>query len=550
MTIKGKSKSVEEIISNTIEVTNRNKDLNGYKHQIKLLNQALNTTIQELEATKKKLDEKNQHLLTCELTILENEEKFRLIFENVPILIYAINKKGKCILWNKECERTFGWTIDEINSKDEILRQFYPNNRMSLLDSVPKENLKECTQLTKKRKLLTVLWVNYKASDKLIINFGHDITVRKHSEEKLRETKDYYQALIENSYDTMSILDERGQIIYESPSHNRILGYEKGTLLNKSVFHMLHKDDVDRILVQFAGLVKKPGCVEEVNFRFRHINNTWVHFEGTALNLLNTPEIRGIVVNSHDVTSRINTEKVLIAAKEKAEESDRLKSSFLSNLSHEIRTPMNGILGFLKLLNDPLVDSIEKQSFINSLEVSSERLLDTLDQLIDISKIDAGLIEVTHSMVNLNDLLLELHDDFNQKAIEKRLALSFSKAVPDNKSVFNTDYDKLSGIFKNIIDNAIKYTEKGSIDFGYLFKKDYVEFYVVDTGIGIPFKRHKAIFNSFEQASNGNSRTFEGLGLGLSIAKAYIELLNGKIWYKYDKTEGSCFRFTVPYNVA
>ena len=242
-------------------------------------------------------------------------------------------------------------------------------------------------------------------------------------------------------------------------------------------------------------------------------------------------------------------------AKIKAEESDRLKSAFLTNMSHEIRTPMNGILGFAGLLKEPNLTGKMQQEYIRIIEKSGDRMLNIINDIIDISKIESGLNEITIINTNINEQIEYIYSFFTPSVEEKRLKFSFIKSLPANEVNINTDKEKFLKILTNLIKNAIKFTDKGSIEFGYEKKGNYLEFFVKDTGIGIPHNRQEAIFERFIQADILDSRAFQGAGLGLSITKAYVEMLGGKIWVNSEeenlpngKTGGSIFYFTIPYN--
>lgn len=248
----------------------------------------------------------------------------------------------------------------------------------------------------------------------------------------------------------------------------------------------------------------------------------------------------------------------LSEAKEKAEESEKLKSSFLANMSHEIRTPLNGILGFAALLEEPGFSSKEQEEFLKIVQISGDRMLNIINEIIDISKIESGTMEVKRTTVNVNRKLDTVFDLFNRLAGEKNIRLSLEKGLPDEDAIVETDKDKLYSIITNLVKNAIKYTNTGNIDFGYklrttsgseiLDNNDKVlEFFVKDTGIGIDVSRQKAIFERFIQADIKDIEARQGAGLGLSITRAYVEMLGGDIWVESMPEKGSIFYFTIPY---
>ena len=261
---------------------------------------------------------------------------------------------------------------------------------------------------------------------------------------------------------------------------------------------------------------------------------------------------------------RINEE--LKAAKAHAEESDRLKSAFLANMSHEIRTPMNGILGFAALLKESNLIEEEQKKYIQIIERSGTRMLNIINDIISISKVESGQMEISVSETNINTQIEFIYTFFKPEVDGKGMKLFFKNSLPSDEALVKTDKEKIYAILTNLVKNAIKYSDKGTIEFGYELVEtpDSVEtqgraslhdraclqlqFFVKDTGIGIPKDRQKAIFDRFVQADIGDERAFQGAGLGLSISKAFVEMLGGKIWVESEEEKGSTFYFTIPYN--
>jgi PAS domain S-box-containing protein len=248
--------------------------------------------------------------------------------------------------------------------------------------------------------------------------------------------------------------------------------------------------------------------------------------------------------NNH--IQRINKE--LLLANEKATESDRLKSAFLANLSHEIRTPMNGIIGFSEmLLNNDITD--EKKAYFSQIIIKSgQKLLSIVNDILDISKIDAGQIEIKIEPVNINNVIEELIWFYTSQNNNPELLILHTKGLPDVQSVIRTDKTKVAQILSNLLNNAVKFTSKGCIEFGYVLLDGNLEFYVQDSGIGIPNEYHHLVFERFRQAEIELSRKYGGTGLGLSISQKLVELLGGKIWLTSEPGKGSVFYFTLPYN--
>ncbi|MDV7187907.1 response regulator [Lutibacter sp. TH_r2] len=249
---------------------------------------------------------------------------------------------------------------------------------------------------------------------------------------------------------------------------------------------------------------------------------------------------------------QLNSEmmKELKKQKNKAEESDKMKSAFLANMSHEIRTPMNGILGFADLLKNAEYSSEKRSQFIEIIEKSGHRMLQTINNIIDISKLQSGLEEVQLKKVNILNIIEELQHFFEPEATTKGLTLFFKNKNSTITKPFYSDEQKLNSILTNLIKNALKFTPKGSIEVEYTLQNDVAEFWVKDAGIGIPYKKQTTIFNEFVQADFSHSSGFEGSGLGLSISKGYVDLLNGDIQLKSKPNVGSTFYVRIPNSIT
>ena len=240
---------------------------------------------------------------------------------------------------------------------------------------------------------------------------------------------------------------------------------------------------------------------------------------------------------------------------QKAEESDRLKSAFLANMSHEIRTPMNGILGFSSLLSDENLKEADRQMYIELIQKSGDRMLNIINEIIDISKIESGLTTISSAKENLNEILKYIYDFMLPEATRKNIALSYHLGANDENSVIYTDREKLYIILLNLVKNAVKFTDQGEVSFGYNViqtNKNEVQMevaiYVKDTGIGVPPEKQAVIFERFMQADIKNVKAREGAGLGLYISKSYVELMGGKIWIESEAGQGTTFNIILPFS--
>ncbi len=229
----------------------------------------------------------------------------------------------------------------------------------------------------------------------------------------------------------------------------------------------------------------------------------------------------------------------------KAMESDRLKSAFLENVSHEIRTPMNGILGFSELLKTPGLTGEQQEEYIKIIEKSSDRMLLLINDLVAISRLETGEIKTNLCEVNVSSLLDHMFYMFEQQALDKGLKLIRNSCSEGDNPVIISDEEKLTAILSHLLKNALKFTDTGTIEYGCFNRGNIIEFYVHDTGIGIPPDKVNHIFDRFVKAENVSKSGYQGAGLGLSIAKAYAAILGGKIWAEPGVERGSHFHFTV-----
>ena len=259
-----------------------------------------------------------------------------------------------------------------------------------------------------------------------------------------------------------------------------------------------------------------------------------------------TGKTTGLLGIFYDITEQKQTIAQLETTRERATESDRLKTAFLNNLPHEIRTPLNAIVGFSTLLNEPGQLIENRLEFQDIITHSSDHLLEIVDDVVEISKIEAKIVRFIKKEVNINELLQRIYNRFKPDADEKNIILRYDAPIDKNDIIITTDGYKLFQTLSNLVGNAVKFTIEGKVDFGYTIKEDMIEFYVSDTGIGIGAEHQPNIFKPFYQAESSSTKRYEGTGLGLSIAKAYVELLGGAIWFNSVPGEGTVFCFKIP----
>ncbi|MCU4177794.1 ATP-binding protein [Carboxylicivirga sp. N1Y90] len=355
---------------------------------------------------------------------------------------------------------------------------------------------------------------------------------------------------VTQSPNSIVISDKEGNAEYVNPRFELLTGYKKGEVIGENL-RILNSGKQSKSFYKNLWDTIIAGENWHGEFRNKKKNGELYWEKASISPLLNDDrEITHFVAVKEDITEKKKILDDLITAKEKAEESNRLKTAFLNNMSHEIRTPLNGITGFIGILQDSEIDEEEKQEYFDIINKSSDRLIATVTDIMDISKIEAGLVKVSKTEVSINKFLKEQYNFFYHQAESKGLELNYKQNFSDSETRFVTDKPKLEGILTNLIRNAIKYTEQGEITFACSLKKEkdieFLEFHVKDTGIGIPANRLDAVFNRFEQADIEDTRAFEGSGLGLAIAKSYVEMLGGKISVISKEGEGSTFTFSIP----
>ncbi len=366
------------------------------------------------------------------------------------------------------------------------------------------------------------------------------------AEKRLEENEKKYRLMVDLSPDAILIHNVDG-IQFANSTALKLLGagsFEE--LQNIPIMSFIHPDYRDLALNRIKKIYKTGEPTDYIEEKYVDLNNKIIDVEVIGLPVTYTGK-PSIQVIARDISSRKNVESELIKAKEKAEESDRLKSAFLQNISHEIRTPLNAIIGFTALLNEPGLDDESRKSYTEIITQSSDQLLAIVIDIIEISNIQAGIFKFEKSEMNLNSFMDNVFNLFNGKISKKNIKFTFKKSLPDNDSNIMTDSIKLGQVLANLLSNALKFTSQGKIEFGYTLKDGNIMFYVSDTGIGIAENHHSMIFDHFYQVEPLAANLYEGTGLGLSISKAYVELQSGKIWLRSEPGKGSVFYFTIPY---
>lgn len=495
----------------------------------------------------------------AENAILESENKYRNIFENIQDLYYETALDGTIIDVSPSIVQLSKGQYNRTELIGKSILDYYtnPGERESLLGqlkTIGSVTDFEIGLINRDGSIIHCsisckVILNSQGTPEKIIGSVRDISERRSSEDAIRQERLMLRTLIDNLPDPIYVEDIECRKVIANKADIK----NTGKTLESEV---LGKNDLEL----FPGEIGKRGYAEdkrvidtgkpvfdlEEEFVDKDGKKRWLQTFKVPLQDKNG-RITGLVGIGHDITQRKENEKELITAKEKAEESDKLKTAFLHNISHEIRTPMNAIVGFSALLGEPDLDSNIRQSYIDLIMQSSNHLLAIISDIVDISNIEANLVKISKHEINLNQVLKSMIRQFSQKAEEKKIKLECENSLPDTDLFVLADSNKLSQILSNLLSNAIKFTDKGVVRYGYKLAGDYVEFSVSDTGIGIAPEHFDRIFDRFYQVQSTVSRLYEGTGLGLAISKAYTEQMGGRIWLTSEPGKETTFNFTIPF---
>ncbi|MCU0461888.1 MAG: PAS domain S-box protein [Bacteroidales bacterium] len=547
-------KELNEVGYSTYETIHKRKDGTIFPIEISARKLEIESTVYYQSISRDITDRK-----LADETLRESEERFRKLFENSPLGMVMTGKDMGIVRANSAFCKMIGYSEEELHGM--TFRNFtHPDNigadEVGILLLVAKKIPIYHTEKKYIRSNGVVIWGsvtivlirNKKDEVQFFFEMVEDITARKSAEAELEKSFSLQKATLESTADGILVVDSNGKIV----QYNQKFA-EMWRIPDLVLERMEDQAALDFV---FNQLKDPQGFIDKVKYLYsapEAISSDQMEFiDGRVFDRYSQPQkisgkTVGRVWSFRDITERKKAEAEIIKAKEKAEESDRLKTAFLHNVSHEIRTPMNAILGFSTLLSEPGISDEDRKQFTDVIFQSGSQLLSIINDIVDLASIESGQVKVSIKQINLNTMLRRLNEQFSYKEKSYRITLNLQTPVPQKDAEIMTDSTKLVQVISNLINNAFKFTKKGKITFGYDLKGDFIEFYVKDTGIGIAPEHQSRIFERFYQVDSAVSRQYGGTGLGLSICKAYVELMGGEIWLESVRGKGTSFYFKIPY---
>ncbi|MFZ2430444.1 MAG: PAS domain S-box protein [Lutibacter sp.] len=499
-------------------------------------------------------------LIKQQLDLIQSEAKYRLLADNSGDVIFVLDLNLKCTyispsvktLRDFEPEEALKLKLEEAltpasNIKyRKIIAEIIDENKKN-----PKSPLNQKTvELEMFKKDKTTVWVEVKVTLILdennapigILGVSRDITAGRIIRSQLRKLS----RAVEQSPVSIIITDTNGAIDYVNPRFTKATGYTFEEVMGKNP-NILKSEFTT--YADYHNLWKTIATGNEWSGEFLNKRKDGsTYWESASISPIKNDdgEITHYLAIQENISEKKKKEAELISAKEKAEESDKLKTAFLHNITHEIRTPMNAIVGFSEFLTDPNLSQDKIHRYSGIINKSSHQLLSIITDIINIATIESGQAKITEKKFKLNSVLETIYDQFNVMAKTKQINLTLKLSLPDYDDIIFSDETKITQILTNLVGNALKFTNFGSVHFGYETKDTEIEFFVEDSGIGIPNEMHDEIFKRFSQVENSSELQAGGTGLGLAIAKSYVKLLGGNMWLRSQPDNGSKFYFTIP----
>lgn len=493
----------------------------------------------------------------------KSEEKFRTLADFTYDWEYWQSPLGKIIYMSPSCERISGYSPNDFTKKPDLLLEItHPDDYDKYKNHIfteEEENKNEVLKLdyrikTKDGKTKWISHICQEVYDENEISLGRrvssrDITERKEAEQELQNSEARFKTLFIGSPDAVFVIDKKSFILDVNPTACDLVKHSRNELIGKSILDLVPSEERKKVSKSFSKWVAGDITNYQGNTVTSEGEIIPIDVNGGNITYSNRDVMMCIV---RDITDIIIKEERLKDIAKKAEEADMLKSAFLANVSHEIRTPMNAIVGFSEILTNQDLSKKEREEFINYITQGSNTLMNLIEDIIDITKIEAGQIKIDFSECEVSNLLDELYATFlkmkNQNG-KSAVDLRLNKPITGDDFTILTDPMRIRQILSNLLGNALKFTKKGFIEFGIdLTKHDTIDFYVKDTGAGIQKDKLDLIFERFGQADDSKKNNPKGTGLGLAISIKLAELLGGNLTVESVYGEGSTFTLSLPLN--
>jgi len=502
--------------------------------------------------------------LTHQQTISESQALYSNLFENSPTGLIFADKDGVILEANSKVVKMMGSPSVEATKQINLLT-FPPIVNCGFADLLQK-SIAQASHFSGttyyESKWGISMWVDYyfdpiknSAGEVVgtLINFI-DVTEQKKNETALLESEAKLRKIFLSSPNAIAVVDKNGHIINCNDQQIALFGYR-----SKSEIIGMHAADIIPIKAYLElkkRIIRTPASVQRIpNYecKFKKCSGETFFAEISGGMILNNEgKPTNFIAVTQDITIRKQNEKELIFAKNKAVESDRLKSAFLENMSHEIRTPLNGIIGFLDIITDDDITPDEKKEFIDIIHNCSNQLLAIINDILEVSKITSGQLSVQNNWVDFKDLFREIELYYNSgriKQLKSDSTFSATTSMDGHHTILHTDAQRLRQILTNLVNNALKFCTNGNVGLSCHFSQNIgLVFSVSDTGVGIPENMHELIFERFRQVDGSVSRKYGGTGLGLAICRSLVEILGGEIWVESEVGKGAIFSFTLPYD--
>lgn len=520
------------------------------KDSLKRLGSAVIGAIKQRNLKKQRIED--------EESLVRERKLLRTLIDNLPVTIYVKDAECRKIIANKadlevigvESEKDIFGKTDLETFGHDIGERGYLDDKRVIESGIPVLNREEDfydNEGTQKWLLTSKIPITDEKGQPMgLVGIGRDITEQKLAQAKILKLSKG----IEQSPSTIIITDLNGTIEYVNPQFCISTGYTEEEALGQNskviISEMMDDSEYEKLWKNVtAGEVWRG----EIQNRRK---DGFLYWESATITGIKNE--KGIITNyiaiKEDITERKKMQSELIASKEKAEESDRLKSAFLANMSHEIRTPLNSIIGFSELLGDPDFGEEQKKEFIQAIVMNGNSLLTIISDIMDFSMLESHQMKIRIETISAEKLMNDLYHDFKKQVSAKGLDLRIDNKMNMKDIQLESDMFRIKQVFNNLISNSIKFTETGYIEIGYRTVNGFVEFKVKDTGIGILPEYHQTIFERFRQLDTAKTRKYGGNGLGLAISKNLVELMGGKMWVESEINSYSEFFFTIPLKQA